>query len=54
MAMGKAMSTRCILSLDDAQLAPYPLRQSLSVDAGKLSSLRASGAAEWLCKPRCL
>jgi hypothetical protein len=45
------IGTRRILALDDHDLAAYPLRQSLSVDAQKLASLRENGATEWLSKP---
>jgi hypothetical protein len=46
-----SIGTRRTLALDDHELASYPLRQSLWVDAQKLASLRESGAAEWLSKP---
>jgi hypothetical protein len=46
-----SIGTRRTLALDDHELASYPLRQSLSVDAQKLASLRESGATEWLSKP---
>ncbi|SCK51848.1 Translation elongation factors (GTPases) [Variovorax sp. HW608] len=38
-------------SLDDRALEPYPLRQSLSVNAEKLAALRDNAATEWISKP---